>query len=79
MRLPVVNAIWIGPELGQVYRACLSSFVRNGHRVVLHCYERPRDTPADIEFADANDLLPESRMVRHRKSGCPSLFSDLLR
>jgi hypothetical protein len=79
MNLPVINAIWIGPELGQVYRACLSSFVRHGHRVVLHCYERPQDTPPDVIIADANRLLPESRMVRHRKSGCPSLFADLLR
>ena len=79
MRLPVVNAIWIGRELGRVYCACLSSFLRHGHRVVLHCYERPRDTPTGIEIADANKLLPQSRVIRHRKSGSLSLFSNLLR
>jgi hypothetical protein len=79
MRLPVVNAIWIGPELGQVQASCLRSFLRQGHSVVLHCYERPKDTPAGVELADAAKLLPEDRMVRHRKSGSLALFSDLLR
>lgn len=79
MRLPVINAIWIGRELGQIYRACLGSFLRHGHRVVLHCYQHPVDTPANIEIADANRLLPESRIIRHRESGSLALFSDLLR
>jgi len=79
VRLSVVNAIWIGPVLGQIHSACLRSFLYHGHRVVLHCYERPKDTPADIEIADANKLLTENRVIRHRKSGSLSLFSDLLR
>ena len=79
MCLPVViNAIWIGPELGQVQAACLRSFLRHGHRVVLHCYERPKDTPAGVEIADATRLLPETRIIRHA-TGSLSLFADLLR
>lgn len=79
MRLPVVNAIWIGPELGEVQASCLRSFLHQGHTVVLHCYQRPKDTPDGVEVADAAELLPESRMIRHRKGGSPALFSDLLR
>ena len=77
--LPTVNAVWIGPELGQIHAACLRSFLRHGHRVVLHCYERPNDTPAGIEIADASLLLPQSRIIRHRKTGSLALFSDVLR
>jgi hypothetical protein len=51
----------------------------HGHRVVLHCYERPKDLPADIEIADAGKLLPANRIVRHRKTKSFALFSDLLR
>jgi hypothetical protein len=77
--LPTVNAIWIGRELGQIGSACLRSFSRHGHRVVLHCYARPRDTPPGIEIADANILIPQSRIIRHRETGSLTIFSDLLR
>ena len=77
--LPTVNAIWIGPELGQIHAACLRSFRRQGHRVVLHCYRRPADTPADVETSDAAGLLPEDRIIRYRGNGSYALFSNLLR
>jgi hypothetical protein len=77
--LPTINAIWIGPQLGQIHAACLRSFLRHGHRVVLHCYQAPADTPAGVELADARALLPECRVIRHRTSGSLALTSDLLR
>jgi hypothetical protein len=77
--LPIINAIWIGAELGQIHAACLRSFLRHGHRVVLHCYERPADTPADVEIANARNLLPENGIVRYRGTGSFALFSNLLR
>jgi hypothetical protein len=82
VQLPVVNAIWIGPELGPIQVACLRSFLRHGHRVVLHCYERPKGATKDIEIADANRLLPANREIRYRDclaGGGLSLFSNLLR
>jgi hypothetical protein len=78
-KLPVANAIWIGRELGPVQAACLRSFVRAGHRTVLHCYEGPIDTPDGVDLADANELLPHSRLVVHRQTGSYAIFSDLLR
>jgi hypothetical protein len=77
--LPVVNAVWIGPELGEIQAACLQSFVRHGHRVILHCYETPKDAPAYIEIADARRFLAEDRILRHRKTGSLALHADLLR
>jgi hypothetical protein len=77
--LPTVNAIWIGPELGPLHTACLSSFLHHGHRVVLHCYECPKDAPRGVVIADANELLSKDRIIRHRKSGSPSLFTNFLR
>jgi hypothetical protein len=46
---------------------------------VLHCYERPVDTPKGVEVSDAGKLLPRSQLVRHKDSGSYALFSDLLR
>jgi hypothetical protein len=47
--------------------------------VLLHCYAPPADLPKGIEIADACALLPETRVVKHRKNGSYSVFSDLLR
>ena len=79
MTLAMINAVWVGPKLGPVHAACLRSFVRHGHRTVLHVYEQPADVPDGVELADAGELLPSSRIIRHRMSGSLALFSDLLR
>lgn len=77
--LPVINAIWIGRELGDIQAACLRSFLRAGHKAVLHCYTPPNDVPSGVEIANAARLLPESKLTRHRETGSFALFSDLLR
>ncbi len=79
MDLPAANAIWVGRTLGPVHAACLSSFVAAGHKTVLHCYELPKDVPAGAEIADARRLMPESAIVRYRKSGSYALFANLYR
>lgn len=79
MQLPVINAVWIGSRLGPVHAACLRSFVRHGHKVVLHVYGRPEDAPDGVELANAEDLLPGSRIVRYSRGGSPAIFANLLR
>ncbi|MBS7539677.1 capsular polysaccharide synthesis protein [Ancylobacter lacus] len=74
-----VHAFWIGPQLGPISRSCLLSFLRVGHAVTLHGYERPVDLPAGIAFSDAADLIPPDRIIRHRESGSYSLFSNVIR
>lgn len=78
--LPLINAFWIGSKLGNLHAACLKSFVRHGHRVVLHTYdEGPTDTPSGVEIADASVLLSEDRIALHRNSGNLALVADLFR
>jgi len=79
MPLAVINSVWIGPTLGLVHAACLRSFVRLGHRVVLHVYERPADVPDGIELADAAELLPASKIIRYSRGGSPAITADFLR
>jgi hypothetical protein len=59
--------------------ACLRSFLRHGHKVVLHCYKPPIDVPDGVAVSNANQLLPEGRVVRSKINGSYSVFSDLLR
>lgn len=76
---PVVNALWIGDALGDTHAACLRSFALAGHRVLLHCYDTPRNVPREVEIFDASALMPKERIVYYKSNGSPSLFANLYR
>lgn len=77
--LPVINAVWIGKELGPLSRCCLRSFVMRGHTVVLYTYDEIIDVPEDVIVKDAREILSEGKIVKHRKTGSYALFSDIFR
>jgi hypothetical protein len=74
-----LNTLWIGHKLSSIHLACLLSAVRAGHKVRLFCYSPPENLPAEIEIADAEDVLPRTEIIRHRDSGSPSLSSNRFR
>jgi hypothetical protein len=76
--LTVCNMLWIGPALGALERACIRSVLRQGHRVVLWCYDLPHGVPEGVELGDASEVVPRTRIIRHH-SGSVSLFSNLFR
>jgi hypothetical protein len=78
MTLPVINAIWIGDKMGPIHAACLKSFVVTGHEVVLHTYGEVSDAPHGVQYADANRLRPEDKLLRY-PNGSYSLSSNLMR
>src|SRR4051812_27726446 len=71
-------AMWIGPRLGAVERACVRSILRAGHPLTLYCYAEPDGVPKGVTLADAAEVLPEHHIIRHR-TGSPSLFSNRFR
>ena len=75
----VCNALWIGRALGPLERACLSSFREMGHPVRLHAYDEVTGVPEGVEVADASAVLPREAIVRHRRTGSVSLFSNRFR
>lgn len=75
----LLNTLWIGPRLSSIHLACLLSAVRAGHKVRLFCYSPPENLPGEIETANAEDVLPEAEIMRHRNSGSPSLSSNRFR
>ena len=77
--MDTINAIWIGPILGSVHAACLRSFLRHGHEVVLHTFEAPQDLPAGVKLFDAERLMKRAEIFRHRKTGSFALASDIYR
>jgi hypothetical protein len=74
-----INFLWIGDRLGEVSAACLRSFVRHGYRVVLHCYDRPADTPKGVELFQASKLMKPNEIVRYKKTGGLSLSGNIYR
>lgn len=74
-----INMFWAGKRLGKLSTACMNSFLRMGHEVVLHCYAPPEDMPAGVATFDAAQLLPEEELLRHRKTGSVSLGSNRYR
>jgi hypothetical protein len=73
-----VNSLWIGEALGPVERACLASFLRNGHAFTLWCYDPPKGVPPGVRLRDAAEILPRDRIIRHR-GGSPALFANHFR
>ncbi len=75
----IVNTVWIGKKLGPIHAACLRSFVRHGHNVVLHAYGRPEDTPKGVQLFDASKLMNEEEIFAHKDTGSLSIAADVYR
>jgi len=76
---PVCNALWVGPRLGRLEAGCLTSFVEAGHEVVLHVFDQPKGVPSSIRTVDAGETVSRERLIRHRRTGSFSLFSNRFR
>lgn len=77
--LPVIHALWIGNKLGSISSSCLYSFVMRGHNVHLHTYGEIEDLPKGIKICNANDIILEKNIFKHKETGSYALFSDLFR
>src|SRR5690625_4176270 len=74
-----VNMFWHGPKLGPMHAACVRSFLRHGHTVSMHCYERPEDLPDGVRVFDAAKLMPLVELISHKKSGSVALGANRYR
>jgi hypothetical protein len=71
-----VNTFWQGPALPPLVRACLRSFVRQGHTVQLYSYEK-LELPSGVSAANAADIIPADQVSR--SPGGIATFTDLFR
>lgn len=77
--LPIINTVWIGDQLGPLHRGCIRSFLKQGHRVLLHAWGRPRDVPDGVELVDAENFMARSEIISHKQTGSFALASDIYR
>lgn len=71
--------MWIGNRLSEMERLAITSFLRQGHEFHLYTYSRPEGVPDGTVLLDANDVLPASKIFKHRESGSYATFSNEFR
>lgn len=79
MVLPTIGTLWIGPELSWMEQLCLQSFLDHGHDVVLYTYGDVKGVPKGVKIADADDVLPSKKIIRHARTGSPAYHADVFR
>lgn len=75
--LPIISALWIGGQLGQISHACLTSFLMRGHQVNLYTYDDLPDIPEGVTVCDANQIIHHSKIFKHTKKQSYGPFSDI--
>ena len=78
MTLPTIVSFWHGP-LSWLEILCITSFVRQGHKVEVYSYEPITALPAGAEWRDATTVLPQEKLVFYKGRGTPGVFSDHFR
>jgi hypothetical protein len=78
MELPTIVSFWHGP-LTWLEALCISSFVRQGHKVDIYGYDKIDALPDGAQWRDASDILPIEELVFYKGIGTPAVFSDRFR
>ncbi len=79
MSLSTIGTLWIGPEVSWLEQLCLQSFLDHGHEVVMYTYGKVKGVPKGVRFADAHDILPAEKIIRHAGTGSPAYHADVFR
>lgn len=74
----IIQSLWIGPELSNLEKLCLKSFIDNGHEFHLYTYCEIKNIPEGVIIKDANEILNENEIFKY-KNGSVSAFSNLFR
>lgn len=74
-----VHMFWHGSALSRLERLCISSFIANGHDVLLHVYDLPAGVPKRTQIIDAAKTLPSSKLFRDKRRGSLASFADWFR
>lgn len=72
-----VSSLWVGSSLSVAHNIALASFVYYGHQVKLYLYDMNIEVPHGVVKADANKIIPESKIFKHFNSY--AAFSDIFR
>lgn len=68
MNPPVIHALWIGKQLGQISQTYLTSFVKQGYEIILHYYDKIDDLPNGVQTSDANLIIANDKIIKHKST-----------
>src|SRR5882724_9227584 len=74
-----IHMFWHGADLSRIERLCMSSFVANGARLLLHVYEEPRQVPKGVQIVAAEATIPRANLFLHRATRSLAPFADWFR
>ena len=77
--MATVASLWIGDRLGPIEQASIRSFLKVGDTFILYAYNPIIGIPPGVEVKDAQEILPCTRIIRHKKTGSPAIHADLFR
>jgi hypothetical protein len=78
----IIQSLWIGRPLSLIEYLSISSFLQNGHKYHLYCYEEIKNVPPGTTLCDASEILPASQVFRYQSGhgkGSVAAFSNLFR
>lgn len=71
--------LWIEGPLSYLEQLCMVSFRDAGHAVRLYHYGPVSNVPDGVELADARDVLPQTDVLTHTRTGSPAPHADRFR
>jgi mannosyltransferase OCH1-like enzyme len=77
--LDIVQGLWIGPDLSDMERLSLLSYLRNGHDFLLYVYDNPTNVPEGVVLKDAASILPRSMIFQYRDHKSYAGFANYFR
>ena len=74
-----IASLWVGDRLSWLEQLCLKSFVDAGHPTTLFTYGPVEGLPDGVDLAPAADILPQTPIIRHERTGSPAFHADVFR
>lgn len=72
-----INMIWVGDSISPIEYLSIKSFLCNGHDVHFYCYNPIECLPEGTIVCDANEIIPQDQIFKHK--GSYAAFADLFR
>ena len=81
--LPIIRSFWFGKPMNWICELSMRSYIRQGHKFELYCYE-DFPVPEGVIRMDANEIIPESDSFQMMNSfdgirGRYSTFANIFR
>jgi mannosyltransferase OCH1-like enzyme len=75
----IVQGLWIGPELSDMERLSIASFLAHGHEYHLYVYDDVKGVPAGAVVRNAETILPATMVFQYRDFESYAGFSNFFR